>query len=142
MGTLATMTTLVTGFCTKITTLFAKTAGGGGNALFFDNNEGSFAFVNEPLVSILQIATTAAELVAVKAAIQADPVLAGDFFADATTLKIWHWDGSAWTQTTADYYNHVRLFRVYYSPYSQRVWCVDKYGDFKRFMTTGLTVVG
>lgn len=144
MATKATMIVEINKFFDKIINLFTKTAGSQGQGLFYDNSEGTFSFKKESLVPYMQIATTANEVTGARAAIVANVAQAGTWFVDATALQIQRYDQptDTWSTTTADYYTYVRPHRVYYSPWNAFVWTVDKYGEFKRFMTTGLTLIG
>jgi hypothetical protein len=144
MGTKTTMVAEITRFFDKILALFTKTAGTAGQAFYFDNSEGTFSFYKDYMVPYMQIATTANELAGAKAAVAGDPVRAGIWVVDGTSLQIHTYDTGTgtWTASPTNYYAWVRQSRTYYSPWNAYVWTTDKYGEFKRFMTTGLTLIG
>jgi hypothetical protein len=144
MATKASMVTEIGNFFNKIINLFTKTGGNTGNGLYFDNSEGTFSFYNDYMVPYMQIATTPTELAGAKAAVVGDVARAGIYVVDGTSLQIHTYDQgtNTWTASPTNYYSWVRQTRVYYSPWNAYVWTTDKYGEFKRFMTTGLTLIG
>lgn len=144
MATSANMGNAVKAYLDKILGLFKKTAGTKGNVLYCDNNDGALSFTQGRVVTVAQVATTTAEVNTVRGLIESNSATHGTMYIDAVALKIQRYNTStsAWTATDADYYTEVHRYRVYYSPWSKRVWAVDKYGEFKRFLTSTLTLVG
>ncbi|QBJ02792.1 hypothetical protein MZD04_gp266 [Pseudomonas phage Psa21] len=144
MATQASMLTNIKRYLDKIIALFAKTSGNKDQVLVYDNSDGVFSFTPELAIPIWQIATTPNEVSQAKAAIKANPVGAGTLLINVLlqTAESYSVANDTWTSHPELYPVYVKRLRTYYSPWGGRVWIVDKYGDFHRLMTTGLTLVG
>lgn len=144
MSTAQTMVAEITNYLNKVITMFAKSKGTIGDMLYVDNANGLFSFVPGAAVYVAQIATTTNEVTAAKAAMVSDPVNAGKLLINqfAGTLDTLNTADNTWTSTIVGYTDLAKPERVFYSPWSKRVWITTTYGKFNRLLTTGLTEVG
>lgn len=144
MATKQSMLTNITAFIDRIITAFSRTRASKDQVLYINNNEGVFSFKPEFAVSIAQVGSTANEVAAAKAAIIANYPNGGTTLINSYTRQVEEldWDTKTWSATSANYFTHIRQRRVYYSPWSRRLWVADNYGDLRRFMSNGMTQIG
>lgn len=144
MANMQSMVAEINGYLNKIITLFSKSKGAADDMLYVDNSNGVFSFVSGVAVNIVQIATTANEVTTAKAMMVADPVNNGTLLLNQTTNTIdtLNTTNNTWASTTTGYADLAKPERVFYSPWSKRVWITTTYGKFNRLLTTGLVEVG
>lgn len=145
MATKEEMIASVNTYLNKLLALFARSSGNKDDVLFVNNTDGKFAFDAGPVVANGQIATTASEVTRAKAAIVANPAALGNLLINQVNRSIERLDVATgvWSSTTSDYFTvYVKQERIYYSSWSNFIWIADKYGLFKRLLTSGLTPVG
>lgn len=144
MATRTYMIEQIKAFTTRLINAFSRTKGAKDHVFYVDNNEGVFSFAPGFAITVRQIGTTVAEVALAKTSIAQNYPNGGTTLLNSHLRIVEELDPATktWSKSEVSYFDHVKQLRVYYSPWSRRIWAADKYGDLKRLMIGTMTEIG
>lgn len=144
MATKAYMIQQAKAFTDRLVKAFTRSRGSFDQVLFYDNNEGVFSFRPEFAIGFRQLGTTATEVAQAKTSVAANQPEGGLILVNAHQRIVEELDPATktWSKSASSYFDHIKQHRVYYSPWSRRLFVADKYGDLKHFKIGTMTEIG
>jgi hypothetical protein len=96
-----------------------------GYGYYINNNDGLFQFDLEPLVTPFVVVNTAGDLTFCRDRIQVEGS-SGDTVLDLRDNRLWTYQsGTTWTNTIVNIDSYMKPGRMYFSPYTRKVFIVD-----------------